>query len=74
MHSITKRLGLNDSEEHFEQIKQIRKTYSNIREVEIMAYHSLGKSKWDSIGKDYSLKEIEDVAGTMKKDWEIKIT
>jgi pyruvate formate lyase activating enzyme len=65
--------GLNDTEEHFASIKKIKKMYSNIKEVEIMPYHSLGKSKWDSIGKKYSLKEIKEVDSKKKTEWEMKI-
>ncbi len=65
--------GLNDTEEHFSAIKEIKEMYSNIKEVEIMSYHSLGKSKWDSIGKDYSLKDIKDVDSKKKIEWEMKI-
>ncbi|EHI57350.1 glycyl-radical enzyme activating protein [Hungatella hathewayi] len=65
--------GLNDTEEHFSTIRQWKQLYPNIRQVEIMAYHSLGKTKWDSLGKDYSLKELEDVDASLKKQWEEKI-
>lgn len=65
--------GLNDTEEHFQTIREWKHRYPNIDHVEIMAYHSLGKSKWDSLGKDYSLKEMEDVDVALKKQWEEKI-
>lgn len=65
--------GLNDTEEHFKFIRILKHRYANIDHVEIMAYHSLGKAKWDSLGKDYSLKDIRDVDVSLKKQWEEKI-
>ena len=38
-----------------------------------MAYHSTGKQKWDAIGLDYSLKEMESVSKKQKRIWEEKI-
>lgn len=65
--------GLNDTEEHFCTIREWKQRYPNIQEAQIMAYHSLGKTKWDSLGKDYSLKDLEDVDASLKKRWEEKI-
>lgn len=66
--------GINDTEEHFQKIREWRQKYSNIKSVEIMAYHSLGKTKWDSLGKDYKLHEIGDTDATLKKRWEEKVS
>ena len=65
--------GLNDQDEHFEKIKELKKQHKNIRKVEIMAYHSLGKCKWDSLGFDYSLAYLDDVSKEQKKEWETSV-
>lgn len=65
--------GINDEEEHFSAIRNLRKRFSSIRDMEIMAYHSTGKHKWDAIGLDYSLKDLESVSANQKKIWEEKI-
>ncbi|WP_099205580.1 glycyl-radical enzyme activating protein [Scatolibacter rhodanostii] len=65
--------GLNDSEEHFAQIRKFKSQYSSILNVEIMAYHASGLHKWESLGIDYSLKKMASATPEMKKYWEAKI-
>ena len=65
--------GINDEEEHFSAIRKLKRDNSFIQDVEIMAYHSTGKQKWDAIGLDYSLKEMESVSKKQKRIWEEKI-
>lgn len=65
--------GINDEEEHFSAIRNLKKSFPVIRDVEIMAYHSTGKQKWDAIGLDYSLKELESVSTNQKRIWEEKV-
>lgn len=62
--------GLNDSKDHFESIKQIKKKYKNIQSVDLMAYHATGRKKWVDIGLDYSLNYLESVKPDQKKIWE----
>lgn len=65
--------GFNDQDEHFEKIKKLKQEYKHISKVEIMAYHSLGKFKWHSLGLDYGLEDMKDVTGEQKKEWELCI-
>lgn len=65
--------GLNDKKEHFEAIKHLKEKHRNITKVEIMAYHSLGKFKWDSLGLAYTLSDIKDVSAAKKQEWELSI-
>lgn len=62
--------GVNDSENHFAEIRRIRDTYTNIRQVEIMAYHSTGRKKWETLGIPYRLEQLESAAPEQKKRWE----
>lgn len=61
--------NVNDCKEHFNQINELKQKYTNIIDVEIMAYHDLGKSKWDSIGLDYTLKDTPVPDENMKNIW-----
>lgn len=66
--------GTNDTQEHFETIKQLQLENKNIIKAEIMAYHSYGKHKWDLIGKDYELEQLESASPEQKSKWESAIS
>ena len=65
--------GINDSEEHFEAIKRIHRSCYNVKEAEIMPYHSFGTHKWHSIGAECSLEALKSATPEMKAEWEKKI-
>lgn len=50
---------INDKPEHFATIKQLHEKYTSISLVELMPYHNTGISKWENIGAQYSLSDIE---------------
>ena len=50
--------GLNDREEHFAAIGALAESLKNVRGVDIMAYHPLGESKAESIGRKYPMEDI----------------
>ena len=47
--------GLTDSEESLKKTKELVDSLKTVEKVEILPYHSLGKSKWDKLGIDYPL-------------------
>lgn len=47
--------GMNDTDAHFEAICALKHQYTCIEKAEIMAYHDIGKTKWDALGIPYSL-------------------
>jgi pyruvate formate lyase activating enzyme len=51
--------GINDTSSHFEAIQSLKQKYDNMKQVELMAYHEIGISKWCSLGYDYSLTDIK---------------
>lgn len=65
----------NFTEEHLRGIADIFKTNENIIRVDIMPYHSLGKSKAENIGSLYEMpdiqtlsnEEIENIIDNLKK-------
>jgi pyruvate formate lyase activating enzyme len=65
--------GVNNTPEHFEMIRRLKESHKNIIKAEVMAYHSYGKKKWDSIGYEYKLMELEDVTDLQRKEWQNKV-
>lgn len=58
---------------HFEVICALKHQYTCIEKAEIMAYHDIGKTKWDALGLDYSLTALKTVSPEQKHIWETKI-
>lgn len=65
--------GVNDTQAHFAAIRGLKKQYGCIRQAEIMAYHDIGKTKWDALGAAYTLAELKTVAPEQKRLWEVQI-
>ena len=61
--------GINDTEEHFKKIAQLSNEYPCIECVEIMAYHNIGKDKWEQIGENYSFPQLETVNSSIVEKW-----
>ena len=49
--------GLTDSEESLKKTKELVDSLKTVEKVEILPYHSLGKSKWEKLGVDYPRQE-----------------
>lgn len=63
--------GITDHEEDLLKLKDFLSTLKNIKKVEILAYHDLGRFKWENLGCNYELEDIpnattEDVARAKK--------
>ncbi len=65
--------GVNDTKEHFAGIRRLKESHSCIQKAEIMAYHDIGKTKWDALGVPYSLTELKTVSPEQKRLWEAEI-
>lgn len=65
--------GVNDTDAHFATIRALKKQYACIQKAEIMAYHDIGKSKWDALGLPYTLAALKTVSPEQKSLWEAKI-
>lgn len=61
--------GLNDAPAHFARIRSLRREYPNIQAVEVMAYHALGRHKWDALGLSYTLTNLADASEQQKEQW-----
>jgi len=62
--------GVNDTEDHFREAARLKQTHSCIREVQIMAYHSIGADKWEQLGYDYRFSGLPGATAEQKKLWE----
>lgn len=51
---------LTDDEENLESLGKFVASLSNVDRFEILPYHSIGVHKWESMGLDYELKDIDD--------------
>ncbi len=47
--------GVTDSDESLAKTKELVDSLKSVERVEILPYHSLGRSKWDKLGFDYPL-------------------
>ena len=57
--------GITDHEEDLLKLKDFINSLNNVKKVEILAYHDLGKFKWENLGCNY---ELEDVPNATTED------
>ncbi|MFI3314322.1 MAG: pyruvate formate-lyase-activating protein [Rikenellaceae bacterium] len=53
---------LTDSDELIEKLSNHLKPYKMVEKVELLPYHNLGITKYESLGIDYPLKDIEPLS------------
>lgn len=53
---------ITDSEEDLKNLGEFIATLKNVEKVEILPYHKLGVYKWETLGLNYQLKDIEPPA------------
>jgi pyruvate formate lyase activating enzyme len=51
--------GYTDDEEDLKKLKDYLITLKNLKKVEILPYHDLGKFKWKELGIDYPLENLK---------------
>jgi len=51
--------GINDKVEYIKKLSKLLVTLDNLEKVELIPYHQLGVHKWETIGLDYELKDVE---------------
>lgn len=50
--------GITDKEEDLLKLKAFLDTLSNVKKLELLPYHELGKTKWEKLGLKYELENI----------------
>lgn len=58
---------INDDDEHLKAVAEYLSKYSVIEQVEILPYHTMGKYKYENLGIDYKLKNIDDLSTEANK-------
>lgn len=61
--------GVNDNSEHFNGIADLSEKYPNLLGIEIMAYHNMGVSKGNMLGKSMELASIPNTDDETKEKW-----
>ena len=51
--------GLTDAPEIPEGIAEFAASLGNVQRVEVLPFHQMGRFKWERLGMDYSLREVE---------------
>ena len=51
--------GFNDSEEYARSFGEFIAQYPNVKQVELLPYHEMGKYKWKELGLEYKLDDME---------------
>lgn len=50
--------GVTDAEEDLRQLGEFVKELKTVRRFEVLPYHTLGVFKWEELGLDYALKDV----------------
>lgn len=50
--------GIHDNEKDLLKLKEFISSLKNVKKIEIIPYHELGKFKWEELGLEYPLKDI----------------
>jgi pyruvate formate lyase activating enzyme len=51
--------GINDNEEYIKDLASFIKKLTNIEKVELLPYHTMGRTKYTKLNIDYKLKDID---------------
>ena len=52
--------GYTDDKEDLLELKKFIESLNNVKKVELMPYHELGKFKWENLGFNYELEGVPD--------------
>lgn len=62
--------GVNDTDAHFTALRELKAKNPCIRQAEIMAYHDIGKGKWQALDRPYALEDLKTVPPDQKRRWQ----
>ncbi|WP_168198393.1 pyruvate formate-lyase-activating protein [Crassaminicella thermophila] len=54
--------GITDSKEHLYKLKKVIKGFKNVEKIELLPYHSLGVSKYKTMGISYNLDMVKPMS------------
>ena len=63
--------GVTDNENDLLKLKDFLSTLNNVKKIELLAYHDLGRFKWENLGCNYELQDVpnantQDIARAKK--------
>ena len=61
--------GYNARDSHAKEIARIADSLKNLQDVEVMAYHTLGRSKYEALGMDDPTSELDAMNETLKSEF-----
>ena len=50
---------ISDNDEDLTKLSEFIKKLKNVKKIEVLPYHKLGIYKWESLGLEYKLKDVE---------------
>jgi pyruvate formate lyase activating enzyme len=61
--------GINDNDEHFSAIRKLADKYPNLKGIQLMPYHRMGRDKAKRIGREYKLDGIKEPDKDTTRNW-----
>lgn len=61
--------GINDTSEHLQGICDLSKKYTNLKGVEILPYHDMGRGKWKELQAEYTLESLKSADDKTQNIW-----
>jgi len=61
--------GINDNQNHFQEICNMSIKYPELKGIEILSYHNFGVSKYTKTGKKYQFENSETVSKQQREEW-----
>lgn len=65
--------GITDEPGHLEQLRQFVASLGNVKKVEVLPYHTLGRFKWQQLGIDYTLDHVPTPTAEQVKEAERRL-
>lgn len=53
---------INDTKENILELKNLLKSYKNIKKIELLPYHTMALDKYKKLNKEYKLKDIQGLS------------
>lgn len=54
--------GITDGEDHLKELGRILAGFTNLKALDVLPYHTLGVHKYEELGIDYPLKDVEPMS------------
>ena len=55
--------GITDDETHLQDLGKLLAGFRNLKGLEVLPYHTMGKVKYDKLGLSYPLEQVENMDG-----------